>query len=289
MVDSVVFNGEPVSFQLEHVTLAGKRWGNPDGIPVIALHGWLDNCLSFDLLAPLLKNVHLIAIDSAGHGESSHRAPGCSYLIWDDVSEVIELADLLGWDKFTLLGHSRGAVISVLTAGTFPERVTHVGLLDCLVPFIRSPQQAPEQLANAIENMRKLKNKPQKAYPDYEELILARMNATYALSRKAAELLMARNIKEKDSLFYVSTDQRLRVPSAVYFSEEHMLAFLNNISAPIKLVLAEDGLATRHPELSHFVDLLDYIHPVWLEGGHHFHMEGAAEKIAVEMNRFFSQ
>ena len=34
---------------------AGLEWGNPDGYPIIALHGWLDNALSFSVLAPRLK------------------------------------------------------------------------------------------------------------------------------------------------------------------------------------------------------------------------------------------
>src|SRR5690606_41685879 len=61
---------------------------------------------SFDVLAPQLENVHLIALDCAGHGFSGHRS---SYNIWEDVGELFAVADLLGWNEFALLGHSRGA------------------------------------------------------------------------------------------------------------------------------------------------------------------------------------
>ena len=32
--------------------IAGKEWGSSSGEPWIALHGWLDNCGSFDTLIP---------------------------------------------------------------------------------------------------------------------------------------------------------------------------------------------------------------------------------------------
>merc|ERR1719510_1131680 len=60
--------------------IAGKEWGNSDGEPWIALHGWLDNCGSFDTLLPYFpKTQRIIAIDLPGHGFSSHFPPGILY------------------------------------------------------------------------------------------------------------------------------------------------------------------------------------------------------------------
>lgn len=121
-------------FEINGMTFAAQEWGDPDGIPVLALHGWLDNSNSFHRLAPLLDGVRLVAIDKAGHGESDHRSGFTPYGIWEDVAEVYSIAQQLGWDKFSLLGHSRGGVISCLVAGTFPEQVESVFLLDSIVP-----------------------------------------------------------------------------------------------------------------------------------------------------------
>ena len=62
----------------ENFQFLGKTWGNPQGIPVICLHGWLDNACSFDALAPLLPNDShkFIAIELPGHGFSSHFPEG---------------------------------------------------------------------------------------------------------------------------------------------------------------------------------------------------------------------
>ena len=57
----------------------GKEWGDANGEPWIALHGWLDNCGSFDRLLPHFpKNQRVICLDIPGHGFSTHYPPGNS-------------------------------------------------------------------------------------------------------------------------------------------------------------------------------------------------------------------
>ena len=43
---------EEVSFHIDDLVIAGQEWGAPGNLPVIALHGWLDNSASFDRIAP---------------------------------------------------------------------------------------------------------------------------------------------------------------------------------------------------------------------------------------------
>ena len=103
-------------FSLPGITLAAREWGTPGQVPVIAVHGWLDNAGSFDLLAPLLDGCHVLALDSAGHGHSSHRSPDASYNIWQEVGDLIDIADQMGWPRFSAIGHSRGAVLDEATS-----------------------------------------------------------------------------------------------------------------------------------------------------------------------------
>ena len=35
----------------------GKAWGDPNGKPILGLHGWLDNAGTHDHIAPLLNEV----------------------------------------------------------------------------------------------------------------------------------------------------------------------------------------------------------------------------------------
>ena len=63
--------------------LTGQEWGSSTGEPWIALHGWLDNCGSFETLAPFFakNDKRFLAIDLPGHGFSSHYTPGLRFLV----------------------------------------------------------------------------------------------------------------------------------------------------------------------------------------------------------------
>ncbi len=57
--------------------------------------------------------------------------PGAGYALWDYAPDVLRAAEQLGLKRFALLGHSMGAIVSlVLAVGSLPERVTHLGLID---------------------------------------------------------------------------------------------------------------------------------------------------------------
>ncbi|HAQ28042.1 MAG TPA: alpha/beta hydrolase, partial [Pseudomonas sp.] len=121
---------EEVRLRLPHLEVAAHLYGPEDGRPVIALHGWLDNAASFSRLAPLLNGVRIVALDLPGHGLSDHRPPGAGYNIWDYAHDILQTAEQFGWQRFSLLGHSLGGIVSVLLAGAMPERIERLALID---------------------------------------------------------------------------------------------------------------------------------------------------------------
>ena len=99
---------EEVRLSLPHIELAAHLFGPEDGMPVIALHGWLDNANSFARLAPKLKGLRIIALDMAGHGHSGHRPTGAGYALWDYAHDVLQVAEQLGWKRFAPAGAFHG-------------------------------------------------------------------------------------------------------------------------------------------------------------------------------------
>ena len=82
---------EEVRLSLPHIELAAHLYGPEDGVPVLALHGWLDNAASFARLAPKLEGMRIVALDFAGHGQGTGQpvcarrtasAPDCS--LWPE-------------------------------------------------------------------------------------------------------------------------------------------------------------------------------------------------------------
>ena len=113
---------EEVRLNLGHIELAAHLFGPQQGIPVIALHGWLDNANTFARLAPRLHGLRIVALDLAGHGYSDHRPVGAGYALWDYAHDVLRVAEQLGWQRFALLGHSLGAMVAAgESTGALPD------------------------------------------------------------------------------------------------------------------------------------------------------------------------
>jgi alpha-beta hydrolase superfamily lysophospholipase len=70
------------------LSIATKTWGdsNADASKrILALHGYLDNTNTFDLLGPALadEGYRFVAMDFQGHGKSSHASPDSWYNMLD--------------------------------------------------------------------------------------------------------------------------------------------------------------------------------------------------------------
>ena len=68
-----------------------------------------------------MPELRIFSLDLPGHGYSDHRPSGSAYYFIDMVMDVIEVADVLGLEKFSLLGHSMGAAGAIELAGNIPS------------------------------------------------------------------------------------------------------------------------------------------------------------------------
>lgn len=282
---SVAF--EEIRLRLPHIELAAHLYGPEDGLPVIALHGWLDNSMTFARLAPRLHGLRIVALDQAGHGHSAHRAPGADYSIWDYAHDVLLVAEQLGWKRFNLLGHSMGAIVSTLLAGALPERVERLALIDGLIPFTGEAASAPQKLGDALEARLALPRKRKPIYRCVEDAVAARMKGVGAVTREAAELLARRGLTPVPGGFTWRTDPRLMLPSAMRLTQAHAWAFVDRVACPISLVMAEQGMLVRQEPFMAEVERRD-IDLQRLPGGHHLHLDddAGAQAVADCFNRF---
>jgi len=276
---------EEIRLSLPHIELAAHIFGPQDGLPVIALHGWLDNANSFARLAPKLSGLRIVAVDFAGHGHSDHRPRGAGYALADYAFDVLCVAEQLGWKQFALLGHSLGAIVSVIIAGSFPERVTRMALIDGIVLRSGPDIDAAENMGKALEAQLAHGHKRKSVHPTLDRAIEARMKGMVAVSREAAELLAQRGLMPVPGGYSWRSDSRLTLPSPLRLTDAQAMSFVRRVTCPTTLVVAEEGMLASHPEL------LDRL-PFTLErlaGGHHLHLndEAGATLVADCFNRFF--
>ncbi|MFJ4142738.1 alpha/beta fold hydrolase [Pseudomonas sp. NPDC089734] len=277
---------EEIRLNLGHIELAAHLFGPDDGQPVIALHGWLDNANSFARLAPRLEGLRIVALDLAGHGHSDHRPIGASYNLADYAFDVLQVAEQLGWQRFSLLGHSLGAIVSVLLAASMPERVSRLALIDGLLPLMAEADESVERMGLALQAQLALPDKKKPVYPDQERAIEVRMKGMVAVSREAAQLLAQRGLMPVPGGYTWRSDSRLTLPSAIRLTRQQAMSFVEAIQCPTQLVIAEDGMLARNEAL--LSALTFAIHT--LPGGHHLHLndESGARSVADCFNRFFS-
>ncbi|MDX1300406.1 MAG: alpha/beta fold hydrolase [Pseudomonas sp.] len=265
-------NFEEVRLRLPHIELAAHLYGPEDGLPVIALHGWLDNAASFARLAPLLPGLRIVALDFAGHGHSDHRPPGSSYAIWDYAYDVLQVAEQFGWQRFSLLGHSMGAIVSVLLAAAMPERVERLALIDGLIPYTGEADSSPQKLGEALNAQLALAGKSKPVYAEFSRAVEARMRGVGAVSREAAELLAQRGLMPVPGGYTWRTDSRLTLPSPLRLTHAHALAFVRSLQCPTKLLMAQQGMLLAQPSINQLLEGLA-VEAVQLPGGHHLHLD----------------
>ncbi|MFI8739733.1 alpha/beta hydrolase [Stutzerimonas zhaodongensis] len=283
---SVTF--EEIRLSLPHIEVAAHLYGPEDGQPVIALHGWLDNAATFSRLAPLLEGVRIVALDLPGHGHSDHRPLGAAYNIWDYAHDVLQTAEQFGWKRFSLLGHSMGAIVSVLLAGAMPDRVERLALIDGVIPYTGEAETAPQKLGESLQKLLVVDDKRKPVYASFEQAVAARMKGVGAVSHEAAERLAQRGLMPVPGGYTWRTDARLMLPSSMRLTRAHAWAFVHGVACPASLVLAEQGLLTQ-PAMLELTQALPFVlHR--LPGGHHLHLDDqvGAEAVAAVFNPFFA-
>ena len=113
------------------VELFYRRFGSPDGAPMLILHGL--SYFSYDWIPVAARLAaggrDVVAMDMRGFGESTW-SPSEAYGIEDYAADCIALADGLGWEKFNLMGHSMGGRNATWCAAEAPDRIKSLILCD---------------------------------------------------------------------------------------------------------------------------------------------------------------
>jgi len=108
--------------------LSFTEWGDPQGDPVICLHGLTGHGRRFRRLAEeRLPRHRVIGIDERGHGRSTWAPP---WSVEQHVADLVETSDELGIFGAAWVGHSFGGRLVAEVAARHPDRVERAVLLD---------------------------------------------------------------------------------------------------------------------------------------------------------------
>jgi len=132
------------------------EWG-AGGTVVLLLHGFLEHAHVWDLAAPELAGAgyHVYALDWRGHGDSEWIGAGGYYHFADYTADLAFLVRALG-GRAALVAHSMGAGAALVYAGTEPERVAALALVDALGPPDAGTASAPGRFAAWLADLERL-------------------------------------------------------------------------------------------------------------------------------------
>lgn len=287
--------------------IRGKKWLNHSDAQgttgeegyerMLAIHGWQDNCGSFDTLIPQIldgRNMIIVAIDLPGHGLSSHFPAGCPYSDLNYVMDIKRVMKFYNWKKVSLLGHSMGGYVSIFFASLFPDLVDKVISLDIIKPLTFKTDDISRSTANAVETFLTIESKlsvsevqPTYSYGDGMKRLIQAHSKLGVLSEEAAKILMKRGSKpvnktdetehESDQEIAFTRDPRLR---AIFFTRLDTMtvkAYLTNIKCKLLVIKAEDGIKLDEDEVTNeFIKVYrtncSSFTYAEVEGQHHVHL-----------------
>lgn len=254
-------SGEPVSrfFQSQGLRLHYVDWGNADAPPLLLVHGGADHCHSWDAVAERLRDrFHVIAPDLRGHGDSD-RATGSSYSISDYVYDLHRLLGETGVARAIFIGHSMGGMISLMFAGTFPEKVARLVVLDGMtISPDRRTKPIHERMRDWIGELDAIAARPER---DLDSLAEAaeRMRARNARLSEAQALHLARHgtRRDADGLLAWKFDRYQRARAPYRLSGEDHAALWARIDCPTLLLRGDESFLPdprANGSLAHFKD-----------------------------------
>lgn len=266
---------EERKIEIPGFTTALKIW-NPTAItPVLGLHGKLDNAASFDLLAPLLPNLQLAAVDSPGTGFSSQYPAGVIPYWKNDAFLMLNLIEALKWEQFDIIAHSLGSLLATVLAIAQPKQVRKLVFLDILGPTVNFIEQGTTYLHMDAEAYLTQDQQQRTIFPDQESAIQNRMKIGN-LSYQAAQALVYRGTQKCEEGWVWTFDPRLRYVGSTMPYEDELRAMFKAIEAPVCLIRAKQGVPYPESTFKGRAESIENLSIHELQGGHHVHMDDPA-------------
>src|SRR5262245_55853734 len=277
------------------VRLRYAEGGDPEGRPVILLHGYTDSGFTFSRALPHFDPGWRVYIpDQRGHGDSERPVGG--YAFQDFVGDVIAFMDAKGIKRATVVGHSMGSIIAQGVALAAPERVERLVLVGSATTVrneaVEEFRQAVEKLSDPV---------PQEFAREFQVSCVHQsvpdefMDRIVAQSMKLPARVWKAVIAGMLSGDYKSRLGDIRTPTLIVWGDRDAF-FLRDEQDSLAAALPNAVLKV-YPETGHCPnwerpeqfaqDLKDFINSAETSAapasGHHHHAETAA-KPAVLMN-----
>lgn len=232
-------------FRSEFLEIRGIRyhlrhWGQEGAPKLFMMHGWMDVSASFQFVVDHLQHDwHVIAADWRGFGLTKAPATDC-YWFPDYLADLDAILQHYSPDEpVNLLGHSMGANVVTMYAGSRPERVRKLIDLEGFGLPSTTPEQAPKRYRRWMDEIRTPMG--MKTYATLQEVAQRLQKTNPRLSDdKAAFLAQHWAEQGADGQWAILGDPAHKRVSPILFHTDEMLACWQAVTAPVMWAEAED-------------------------------------------------
>ncbi|XP_065340671.1 probable serine hydrolase [Cloeon dipterum] len=279
---SVASNFKEVKIPVPWGHVAGKWWGPQEKQPVIALHGWQENCCTYDpLMRALPSDVSVLALDMPGNGQSPKFTSHGAFHYMEDVIALRAVINQLKFkDKIKFMCHSYSFSIGFMYAVLYPKEVDRELVIEKLKPDAMVPEflikHGSKNLDKLVDVYIEEKNKEGTIE---EHAAHYRKSAMNSMSLDNAKLLMERSavLNPDTGLYVIKRDPRGKYNVYFSFPNEFYIEISKNYHCKTLYITGSKGLAFESKKI--IKEVLDVIEKnaevefVTVEGSHHVHME----------------
>jgi len=260
------------------------EWGDPAGEPIILVHGFLDQAHSWkifvaELIAQTRRPLWIIAPDCRGHGDSGWVGAGGYYHFPDYVFDLDCVIRNLGITRFCLVGHSMGGTISFLYAGTFPERLAKLVLIEGVGPLGMEFADAPPRMAGWIGELHDRGRNHFREYTSIEAGANQLQQTNPRLRKEFAIDLARAGMRQNDKGKWIwKFDPLHRTAAPQPFYTAQALAFFRRIECPVLIVDGHESRQNRRTDKQERYDAIRHHRMARIaRAGHMVHQDNPEE------------
>ena len=283
----LVRKGTRRSLDIRRVRYSVTEWGDPAAPTFFYLHGWGDAGATFQFVVDALQDDwHVVAPDWRGFGRSVVECS--SYWFPDYLADLHALLKVYSpAEPVRLVGHSMGANIGGLYAGTMPERVGAFVNVEGFGLTDSEPDAAPRRYRQWLEQSQDLPTFTR--YADSHAFAAKILQRNPQMSAAQADFVAgAWGVAQADGQFELRADVHHKLPNPVLYRRAEAEACWRAITADVLLVSGGASQFARNAgqqESSVWPDA----ETVEIAGaGHMLHFETPHELAAV-IEAFFSK
>ena len=291
MADNSIYElireGTRRSLDIRRVRYSVTEWGDPAAPTFFYLHGWGDAGATFQFVVDALQDDwHVVAPDWRGFGRSVVECS--SYWFPDYLADLHALLEVYSpAEPVRLVGHSMGANIGGLYAGTMPERVRAFVNMEGFGLTDSEPDAAPRRYRQWLEQSQDLPTFTR--YADRHAFAAKILQRNPQMSAAQADFVAGVwGVAQADGQFELRADVRHKLPNPVLYRRAEAEACWRAITADVLLVsggASQFALNAGQQESSVWQDA----ETVEIAGaGHMLHFETPHELAAV-IEAFFSK